>query len=185
MSGGILAWNGFVSKAGIDQGIYLIEGDETPEEVVALAYGLEAATYRFYRDLGDRAKDADTRNSFERLAQDEVHHKDGLWKRYQSLTGGGETREAFEAGIVAKALEDGKTADQILADYPDWTEKSREALELAMSLETDSLDLYLRLAQKSRHKATASVFLDLANEEKKHLKRVGELFRRALQEADS
>lgn len=55
MSGGILAWNGLVSRAEVDQGTYLIEGDESPEEVIALAYGLEAATHRFYQDLTDRA----------------------------------------------------------------------------------------------------------------------------------
>ncbi len=182
MRGGIDAWNGLVSRAEIDQGIFLIEGDETPEEVIALAYGLEAATHRFYLELAERAKDADTKNALERLAEDEVHHENNLWERYKTLTEGRETREAFQTGIVMKTLEDGKTAEEILAEYPDWIDQPREALELAMSLETDSLDLYLRMAKKTGHEETAAVFYDLAKEEKGHLRRVGELFRKALRE---
>lgn len=174
MKGGIDAWNGLVSRAEVDQGIYLMEGAESPEEVIALAYGLEGATRRFYQDLAEQATDPDTRDLFEKLAQDEVRHKENLWERYKTVTGNRETREAFEAQRVAKTLEDGKTADQVLAEYPDWIRYPREALELAMSLETDSLDLYLRMAQKSKSEETATVFYDLAREEKTHLKGLGQ-----------
>jgi rubrerythrin len=181
MKGGIDAWNGLVSRTEVDHGIYLIEGGESPEEVIALAYGLEAATHRFYEDLAEGATDRDTKSLFAELAQDEIYHRDELWKRYKAVAGEGKTREAFETGIVAKTLEDGRTADQILALYPNWIEQPREALELAMSLETDSLDLYLRMAQKSDNRETTAVFNDLAKEEKKHLRRVGDLFRNKLQ----
>jgi rubrerythrin len=175
-----MAWDGLVSKSEIDQGIYLMEGDEKPEQVIALAYGLEAATQRFYEDLATRTRDTETKGAFARLAQDEVYHKDRLWERYLSLSGSRENRQAFEDGIVAETLEHGKTADQILSEHPDWIGEPREALELALSLETDSLDLYLRMAEKSKEKETAAVFYDLAGEEKKHLKGVGELFRNTL-----
>jgi len=112
------------------------------------------------------------------LAGDEIQHKDRLWEEYKAVTEGHETREAFETETVTKTLEDGRTADQVLAQYPDWIERPQEALELAMSLETDSLDLYLRMAQKSRNNETSAVFYALANEEKTHLKSLGEVFRR-------
>jgi rubrerythrin len=180
MSGGIRAWNGLVSRAEVDQGMYLIEGDESPEEVIALAYGLEAATHRFYQDLTDRTTDTDLKNAFGGLAEDEIQHKDRLWERYKTVTGGRETREAFETGIVAKTLEDGKTADQILAKHPHWVEQPRDAFELVMSLETDSFDLYLRLGQKSSHEETGAIFYDLAQVEKEHLQKLGALFRQTV-----
>jgi len=180
MKGGIDAWNGLVSRAEVDQGMFLIEGDERPEEVIALAYGLEAATYRFYQDLAERGSDRDVTDAFRRLAQDEIRHQESLWEKYRTITGDGKTREAFEAETVTKTLENGKTADQILAEYPEWIDHPREALELAMSLETDSLDLYLRVAQKIRHKEAASVFHDLAGEEKVHLKGLGQVLRQKL-----
>jgi rubrerythrin len=180
MKGGIDAWNGLVSRAEVDQGMFLIEGDEPPEEVIALAYGLEAATYRFYQDLAGRGRDRDVTDAFRQLAQDEVRHQENLWEKYSVVTKAGESRESFESKTVSETLENGKTADQLLAEYPEWIEQPREALELAMSLETDSLDLYLRMAQKVRHKEAASVFHDLAGEEKVHLKRLGELLRQKL-----
>jgi rubrerythrin len=185
MNGGIDAWNGLVSRAEIDQGTYLIEGNESPEEIIALAYGLESATYRFYRDLARRAGDGDIRNSLETLAQDEARHQDSLWERYKTVSERPETRESFETGIVIQVLEHGKTADEILAEYPNWTKRPMEAFELAMSLEVDSLDLYLRLAQKSRQEGTAAVFHELAKEEKRHLRRIGELFREELRRESS
>jgi len=160
--------------------MFLIEGDEPPEEVIALTYGLEAATERFYQDLAERGRDRDVSDAFRQLAQDEVRHQEKLWEKYSAVTGGGETRESFDSKTVSETLENGKTADQILAEYPEWIEQPREALELAMSLETDSLDLYLRMAQKIRHEDAVRVFHELAGEEKLHLKRLGELLRQKL-----
>ncbi len=180
MGGGIDAWNGLVSKAEIDQGIYLIEGGETPEEVISLAYGLEEGAYRFYRTLSGKPSDGEAGSLFEKLSQAEIQHKEKLWEKYRTLTGGHITREAFESEINAKAMEGGKTADQVLAQYPDWIQDTREALQLAMSLETDALDLYLRMALKSKHEETKAVFHTLAEDEKTHLQRLGNLLRAKL-----
>ena len=177
MNGGIDAWNGLVSKAQVEQGIYLIEGDETPEEVISLAYGLEEGAYRFYRDLAERATDGENKDLFETLSQAEIQHKENLWEKYRTLIGSSDTQETFASGIVAETMEGGKTADQVLALYPDWIHHPREALELAMSLETDALDLYLRMAQKSKDEDVTATFYDLADEEKTHLRRLGELIR--------
>ncbi|NIS61431.1 MAG: DUF2202 domain-containing protein [Proteobacteria bacterium] len=177
MSGGILAWKGLVSGAEVDQGIFLIEGNETPEEVLSLAYGLEKGAHRFYGTLAEQSKDSDTRDLFERLAKAEIRHQETIWEKYNTLTGDGMTREAFEDGIVAETMEGGKSPDQVLADHPDWIRSSRDALELAMSLEIDALDLYLRMAQKSQNEEAKPVFYALVKEEKEHLRRLGELFR--------
>jgi len=169
-----------VSKAEIDQGIYIIEGDETPEQVITLAYGLEEGAYRLYRVLCDQSADGETSSLFEKLSQAEIRHKEKLWEKYGRLTGGHITREAFESEISAKTMEGGKTADQVLAQYPDWIQDPREALQLAMSLETDALDLYLRMALKSQNEETKAVFYTLADDEKTHLQRLGKLLRAKL-----
>lgn len=177
MGGGIDAWNGLVSKAEIDQGIYLVEGNELPEEVISLAYGLEEGAHQFYGTLAKRASDSDVEGIFEELSQAEIRHKEVLLEKYEAFTGGHITREAFESEISAKTMEGGKTADEVLAQYPDWIQDPREALQLAMSLETDSLDLYLRMAMKSQDEETKAIFHRLSDEEKAHLRRLGEFFR--------
>jgi len=177
MKGGIDVWNGLLSRAEVDQGIYLIEGDEGPEEVISLAYGLEEGAHRFYRSLAERSTDGETKGLFGKLSQAEMRHREKLWEKYKRAIGTPVTREAFESGIVVKTMEGGKTADQVLAQYPDWVQDPREALQLAMSLETDALDLYLRMMQKSRNEEARAIFYSLADEEKIHLRRIGQLLR--------
>ena len=120
MKGGIDAWNGLVSRAEVDQGLYLIEGDENPEEVISLAYGLEEGALRFYRTLSRQSADGETKGLFEKLSQAEIEHMEKLWQTYEELTGGRITREAFESDVKTQTMEGGKTADQVLAQYPEW-----------------------------------------------------------------
>ena len=168
-----------MSRAAVHQGIYLIEGDETPEEVIALAYGLEEGARRFYRALAEAAGDGAAGKVFADLAAAETGHENALWERYSALGGRKKTREQFESEIVADVLEGGATPERALAHYGPVAEP-REALELAMALETDALDLYLRLAQKAREEASRTLFEDLAAKEREHLVRLGAELRRTL-----
>jgi rubrerythrin len=180
MEGGIDAWNGLVSRAEVDQGIYLIEGNEPPEEVISVAYGLEEGVLRFYRTLSRQSGDTKTSGLFEKLSKAEIQHKEKLWEKYRTLTGDRVSRKIFESDINAKTMEGGKTADQVLGEYPDWIRDPLEALQLAMSLETDALDLYLRMALKSQNEETKAFFYTLADDEKTHLRRLGDLLRAKL-----
>jgi len=157
--------------------MYLIQGDESPPEVISLAYGLEEGVYRFYRGLSEQSSDAETRDFFDTLAKAELQHKERLWEKYQAVAGNSMTRDSFESGMVVKTLEGGKTADQVLVQYPDWIHDIRESLQLAMSLETDALDLYLRMALKAENEEAKGLFHSLANEEKDHLRWLGERLR--------
>jgi rubrerythrin len=145
--------------------------------VISLAYGLEEGARRFYRRLSTQSATSEARDLFGKLAKAEIQHKERLWEQYKAVTESSATREAFESGIVAESMEGGRTADQVLARYPDWIHDIREGLQLAMSLETDALDLYLRMAQKSQNEETKAVFYDLADEEKAHLRQLGKFLR--------
>ncbi len=179
MNGGMDAWNGLVSKAGVDQGMYLIEGTETAAEVVALAYGLEEGSRRFYRELAEGRDLPEAKSLFETLGDAEVRHEDRLWDRYRSLPGTVGERRAFEESVVPRALEGGLTPDQLLARYPEAVRAPAEALDMAMAMETDALDLYLRMADAFGDPEVRTVFLDLAEGEREHLKKLGDLRGRA------
>jgi sulfur-carrier protein adenylyltransferase/sulfurtransferase len=168
------AWQGLVSRAEVDQGRWVLEGGETAEEALALAYGLEEGARRFYLDLAGRSEDEDTRQLFEALAAAEVRHEDRLWEAY-GAPGGAADRGAFEAEAVPRAVEGGLTADQVLARAGVFPMTREAALDLALALETDSLDLYLRLALGVEGEGARDVFLAIAEEEKTHLRRLGEL----------
>jgi rubrerythrin len=50
-----------------------------------------------------------------------------------------------------------------------------DIISIAMMLETQAQDLYMRYADKSEEKQAREIFLTLAEEEKGHLKRLGKL----------
>ena len=175
MNGGIDAWNGLVATASVDQGMYLIEGNETVGEVVTLAYGLEEASRRFYRELAERCDAPRLRSLFETLRDAEIRHEDRLWERYRALPGVSGDRRTFEERTVPGALEGGVTPDRLLAGNPGAFKEYGESLDLAMAMETDALDLYLRMASAFDDGGIRAVFFALADEERAHLKKLGDL----------
>ena len=175
MNGGIDAWNGLISKAKVGQGMYLIEGTETIEEAVALAYGLEEGSRRFYQELAERSDVGKAKHLFEALYAAEIQHEERLWDRYRSLVGDVGERLEFEKTVVPRVLEGGLPPDQELSKYLEAGMEFSESLDLAMALESDALDLYLRMAAAFNDKEIRSIFADLAEEERDHLKKLGGL----------
>jgi len=168
------AWSGPVSRAAVGQGMWLLEGGESEIECLTLAYGLEEGARRFYRDLAGRAEPPEVREIFTTLAEAEVHHKDRLWEGYRAA-GGVAERSAFEGDLAPRAVEGGLTADQVLSRWGGPPATAGLTLGLAMALETDSLDLYLRMADALPDAVARQVFLALAAEEKEHLRSLGRL----------
>ena len=81
----------------------------------------------------------------------------------------------FESSIVPKALEGGFDAQEFLETNKAHLQTAPEVLDLAMMLETQALDLYLRFADKSDQPQTKEVLFALAGEEKAHLAALGRL----------
>lgn len=180
MKGGFDAWNGLASKAEVDQGIYLLEGNETPEQLLTLAYGLEEGNQKFYKNLSLATEDEEVKKLFFMLSGMEEVHKERIWKRYQNLSKMPVDRENFETNIVTGVLENGKTADAMLEHYSSTMQDPTDAMELAMSLETDALDLYLRMAHRTQDEETEKIFFELSEEERLHLKKLAEMFRKKI-----
>jgi len=177
MKGGFDAWNGLVSTAEVDQGIYLIEGSESTEDFLALAYGLEGENCRLYTVLSGHVEDMETRVMFKMLAQLEETHQQHLWKRYLNTTGGTVSKEHFEKKIVTGILEHGRSTEEMLKIFTSRIRSATDALETTMAFETDALDLYLRIAAKVADKKVKDLFYYLSEEEKLHLKQLAEVFR--------
>jgi rubrerythrin len=180
MQGGFDAWKGLISKAAPDQGLFLIEGNERMEDLISLAYGLEEGNSHYYSILSGKSITPDIAEVFQVLADQEEKHKLHIWEMYKVLHGGHVDKKDFEKNIVADVLENGKTSDQMLIEFPQSFHSLQEVFDFSMSLETDSLDLYLRLAQKTPDNEAGDLFNSLAQEEKKHLEYLGKLYRENL-----
>uniref|UniRef100_A0A7C3Z044 Sulfurtransferase n=1 Tax=Desulfobacca acetoxidans TaxID=60893 RepID=A0A7C3Z044_9BACT len=175
LSGGIKAFRG--AKAGGPQelNLELVRGDESPEEMLKLAFGLERALEIFYEKSRDAAQDKDLIDIFVKLGHVEELHKQKVYAHYTALVPNAPSMAAFQADREPEIMEGGFRLKEFLAANQPWLKSVREVLELAMMLETQALDLYLRFADKSREDETKQVLFILADEEKAHLKSLSRL----------
>jgi sulfur-carrier protein adenylyltransferase/sulfurtransferase len=173
LSGGIRAWNGQVASGSELQGLNLFSGDQLPESALAVAYSLENGLMDFYLKMADRVSNDSAKNLFKTLSDIEVKHQDRIYREYESTTENPLSREDFVNLKVSSAIEGGLTTEEFAAMFnPDW-ESVRDITEIAMSIEAQSLDLYMRMSEKGAE--SRNVFKKLADEERLHLKELGKL----------
>lgn len=175
MAGGIKAWNSNTAFGAQDTGMALFSGKEGIEEVLLIAYTLEAGLGDFYTSMQERVTQEDVQALFGRLSAIEVKHQDRLFAAYQEITANALSRDAFERNAAVQAMEGGLTTEEYLALYPTDFEKASEVISLAMGIEAQALDLYLRAADNCSQDAAKETLLRIGEEERAHLKLLGEL----------
>jgi rhodanese-related sulfurtransferase/rubrerythrin len=175
LEGGIMAFQGQKAVGPRELNLDLVRGDATPAEIITLAYGMEKALQLFYEALHRQAEDRELRDLFEKLAGVELRHEEKLFEAYGQVTAGSQDRESFESTIVPRTLEGGFDAQELLEANKSHLQTVSQVLELAMMLETQALDLYLRFAARCSQAQTKEVLFTLAGEEKAHLASLGRL----------
>ena len=175
LSGGFKAWNGEAAVGDELQGLDLFSGYESPEHTLAVAYSLEDGLRDFYLSMASRVKDDSAKDLFKKLSEIEVKHQDRIYHEYERLSEKPLSREEFVNSKVADAIEGGLTTEEYVARFnPDW-ESAKDITGIAMSIEAQALDLYLRASQKSSHPKSKKALAQLADEERGHLKELGKL----------
>jgi sulfur-carrier protein adenylyltransferase/sulfurtransferase len=175
LAGGIKAFSGPKATGPVELNLDLVKGDESPEQIIILAYGMEKALQLFYETLVRQSPDKELQGLFGKLAQVEVRHEQRLFEVYGQVASGGQDLATFESAIVPQTLEGGFNADEFLKANKSRLQTVPEVLDLAMMLETQALDLYLRFAGQCEQPQTREVLYTLAGEEKAHLASLGRL----------
>ncbi len=175
LKGGINAWQGLTAAGPTDTGMLVLKGDESPEEIVIIAYGMEHGLGGFYQTMAGAVDKREVRELFVKLSVIEGKHKERLFNIYLDLNQSVPDRETFESKIVSDVMEGGFTTEEFIS-------KNREAmltipglLDIAMMLETQALDLYMRYSQKIVDDKARSILFDIAEQEKAHLSSLGRL----------
>jgi len=175
ISGGFKTWKGKAAVGKEDLGLELFTGDESPEKTLVVAYSLEAGLGDFYTSMIPRVKNKDAQNIFQKLSEIEIKHQDRIFNEYIRLSRKPLSREAFEENMVHTAVEGGLTTEEYTNLFqPDW-ESLSDIIELAMSIEAQALDLYLRAAHRSPNPESRKVLVQIGDEERAHLKQLGKL----------
>ncbi|MDQ7785047.1 MAG: ferritin family protein [Desulfomonilaceae bacterium] len=175
LSGGIKAWTGGKAEGPVELNLDMVRGDETPVEIVGLAYGMENSLGTFYRRVKDRTQDKELADLLENLAWIEDKHKQYLVNLYNDTESKQVSREEFEASETSRIMEGGFGIDDFLHKNERFLTSVPSLLDIAMMLETQALDLYIRFSRKTENGVTAEMLLRIADEEKAHLESLGRL----------
>ena len=175
LKGGILAWKGRKATGPVESGMLFLTGDESAEDIIVLAYGMEEGLRRFYMSMAEEFKGNESADMLGKLASIEDIHKQKLLEIYKKLDASVKDRESFESKIVSQAMEGGLTTEEFINQYRPVLETVRGVLTMAITVETQALDLYMRYAERMRDEKSKTVLYNIAGEEKIHLKELGKL----------
>lgn len=140
--------------------------DKTVLEALKLAAHKEQDARKFYLESAERVKDACGREMFLSLADEEQHHLTMVQRTYESLVGGGGWVEFAEAAAVAE-FEPLKARENLKREVGEATSEA-DALLLAIQLENDSYDLYVKQAEQVSDPAGKQMYRYLAQAERRH-----------------
>jgi len=176
LNGGIAAWQGHAATGPEAMGMLLLKGDEAPQDIIYLAYGLEEGLRKFYAAAAKMAIAAEVVSVLSRLAEIEIRHKQKLFDLYQSLVPGAAPLADFEETVNAELMEGGLDPDRMLEDSMPTFKTAADVLNFAMMLEAQGMDLYMRYAEKSPDPQVKEILFTMADDEKAHLESLGNLF---------
>jgi rubrerythrin len=135
---------------------------------------METGLQTFYETMNQRAKDQELQALFKKLADVENSHKRMLFE-LNKKSGPEKDLKTFEANVDRIIMEGGFSISEFLEKNESFLHDVKDVIDLAMMLETQSLDLYLRFADKSTNAETRGVLFKIAEEEKAHLASLGHL----------
>jgi rhodanese-related sulfurtransferase/rubrerythrin len=175
MDGGIDAWNGLVASGPYETGLFLLEGRKNIDELVSLAWSLEDGTGIFYTRMRELSEDKEAKQVFGSLIRAEQSHKSKLLEAYRHITGKETDDKTMQAQSVTGYMEGGVSVDEIADRLRKEGAALYEILEVSMQVETNSLDLYMKMLAAIEDKSAQDVFNVLIEEEKAHLLKLGKL----------
>jgi rubrerythrin len=173
LKGGMKAWEGFQSSGPQELNMDLVRGDEGPSEMVSLAYSLENGLQTFYKNMEKRTKIESIQTLFTKLVQLEENHKKKLTDLYGKIEPSGKDLERLASNAGQGIMEGGFNIEAFTQQNAPFLDTPHRVIDLAMMLETQALDLYLRFSQKTGNKDTKEVLFKLVDEEKAHLALLG------------
>jgi sulfur-carrier protein adenylyltransferase/sulfurtransferase len=174
LKGGIMAWQGLKAVGPVELNLDLIRGDESPVEMIEVAYGMEETLRKFYLLAGEKIKSGGVAALLEKLARVEERHQQLLSSLYREITSVDPEAARGLGDRLPGILEGGFKFSEFLSQNQAAFQSITELLDLAMMIETQALDLYMRFAMKTLEESTQKILYKIAEEEKTHLEALGE-----------
>jgi rubrerythrin len=178
MEGGIRAWKGMVAHGLPEAGMAYFSPAANGEEIVGLAWALEEGSKMFYQGASKYfADDLEAQKMFEWLVSAEKSHEKHLLVTYETLTGTQpdftKLRAKFSDNLKGAVMEGGVPLKEGL----EWIKDKgvSESLQLAMAMEVNAYDLYIKMSKAIDDKQAQEIFEKLSEEEQVHLEKLADL----------
>jgi sulfur-carrier protein adenylyltransferase/sulfurtransferase len=175
LKGGMMAWQGLTAIGPVELNLDLIRGDESPAEMLEVAFGMEGALQKFYLIAGENVEDREVAALIKELAAIEEKHQQMLLTDYAGLKNQDLEGPQRLVNRLPQILEGGFQFSEFLNQNQTTMQTFSGVLDLAIMLETQALDLYLRFATKITEESTQKVLFKIADQEKAHLSSLGKL----------
>ena len=178
LEGGMEGWEGPAAAGPREFHLQFVRGDETPQEIIKLSYSMEVGLKTFHETARSRATDAELVELLGHLIRAEESHMRRLLEVSSRWEMDPKEVKAFQEKLESVVMEGGIDIEEFLAKNDSFLQTFTGVIDVAMMVETQALDLYLRMASESSNVATKEVLFHIAEEEKGHLRALG----RALEE---
>jgi rhodanese-related sulfurtransferase/rubrerythrin len=175
LKGGIAAWQGGKTSGPAEMGMGYLTGDESVEQVIAVAYGMEQGLAEFYTSVARKTEHKEVEKVLTKLIGIEEKHKEKLYNLYLSLDPAAGDLDKLESQALSGVMEGGFTTEEFLEQNRSLLDTANHILSLAMMLETQAFDLYMRYSQKAKDQPSRKVLQEIAEEEKAHIAALGRL----------
>lgn len=180
LEGGIEAWEDPTATGPVELHMRFIRGNETPEEIIKLAYTMEEGVKRLHQTMKDRTEDAALGLLLERLVKAEEAHERALMALVPDLEARASIEKEAASAVTSDLMEGGLSIDQFLKENESRLSTVEGYIELAMMVETQALDLYLQMAAAMVDERSRQVLQRIGDEEKVHLSNLGSYLDRRL-----
>lgn len=148
-----------------------MKGNETFEQALLFAFGLEKGSREFYLKAAEKVEDAEAREFFDAMADIELGHMGKLRLIYCTMDYEScpPTLEQFIESVPAPFTEGGKLVTESLKSIDVAFIDRTEAVKVAIRLETDAHSFYNKALKRLTDPFAKVLFKDLAEDEKKHI----------------
>jgi len=164
----------------MDFGLELLASDEGVEGVILLSYGMEQGLGEFYKTVASAVTESEPKKLLKHLAGIEERHMKRLFDLYRSLAPEAISREEMASKVSADMVEGGHPLEKFIEEHKPLLQNVSDILSLAMMIEAQALDLYLRYSERVEQSSARKIFYGLAEEEKAHLASLGEMMEKAI-----
>lgn len=141
--------------------------DENVKEAIKTAIQMEKDGYSFYKKAAAQTSSEMGRSVFESLAEDELVHLDVFQKMFDETIGKYEWADLVNSSSKYRKLsifpKDLKKAEGV---HPDTNEL--DALRMAMDSETEAIDYYTEIWEKSNDDEVKKILDKIIEQEKNH-----------------